>query len=740
VRSDETAEPPATGGLPALSSAALAEEGALARAMPGFRPRLGQQALAASVGRAIGQRGTLVAEAGTGTGKTYAYLVPLLLAGGKALISTGTRHLQDQLHDRDLPAVRAALGVPVRTALLKGRANYVCHHHLARHLTDGRFADPDVPRVLQRIRAFAQSSDSGDRADCAEVGEDHPAWGWATSTRENCLGQECPELKQCFVFRARREALAADVVVVNHHLFCADLALRDESVAELLPVADAVVFDEAHQLPETATAFFGDSVSTRQLLDLARDLVRAGLTGAPDGADWRALADRLERAARALRAALEGPDATARARGAARGAAPWRLGREQLRAMPALDEALDALLADLVSVSAIVAGNAGRSPDLDRCGLRAGELCERLQRWSIALGAAPWPEDTSPGSRRDGTSPHDDALTDEPASEAPGSGSRQRAADDPDPAIVWVELGPQHVALRRTPLSVAGPFQRHRAGPPRAWIFVSATLSLGTDFAHFTEALGLADARCERWESPFDFARQAALWIPRGTGDPGAPGHAARVVEAVWPLLVCNRGRAFVLCTTLRAMRDAAQRLAELDADGAAGLQLLVQGESSRAALLDRFRSATAPVLVGSAGFWEGVDVAGDALSLVVIDKLPFAPPDDPVVKARAEALRREGRDPFGSLHLPAAALALKQGAGRLIRSEADRGVLVLGDERLLTRGYGRLLLRGLPPFARVDQWEDALPYLPEPVSARSATTSGRSSGFPGQTAGSRES
>jgi len=713
------AAPPDPAGrpdLPDAAAAALSADGAFRRAWPGFRPRAGQQALAASVARAIVERGTLIAEAGTGTGKTFAYLVPLLLAGGKALVSTGTRHLQDQLHGRDLPAVQAALGLPVRTALLKGRANYVCHHHLARHLTDGRFPDPGVPQALQRIQAFAQRSESGDRADCAEVGEDDPAWGWATSTRENCLGQECPEVKQCFVFRARREALAADVVVVNHHLFCADLALRDEAVAELLPVADAVIFDEAHQLPDTATAFFGDTISTRQLLELVRDLVRSGLVGAPDGADWRALADRLERAARELRLVLEGPSTPARGRPPGRAAAPRRLGREQLQAIPALDEAIDTLLADLVSVSAIIGINAGRSPDLDRCGQRAADLCERLQRWSVALGGPPWP------------APADDPDAFEPTGQPDGAEHAEPAArrdTDSEPAIVWVELGAQQATLRRTPLSVAGPFERHRAGPPRAWVFVSATLSLGADFSHFTDALGLAEARCERWESPFDFASQAAIWIPRGLGDPAAPGHAARVVEAAWPLLAANRGRAFVLCTTLRAMRDVAQRLAELDSAAGTGLQLLVQGESSRALLLERFRSSRAPVLVGSAGFWEGVDVAGDALSLVIIDKLPFAPPDDPVVKARADSLRRAGRDPFGSLHLPATALALKQGAGRLIRSEEDRGVLVLGDERLLTRGYGRLLLRSLPPFTRVESWQEALAYLPAPVSARPPTTSG---------------
>ncbi len=699
--------PPTDTDLRAASRDALAADGALARALPGFRPREGQQALAASVAAAVAARGTLVAEAGTGTGKTYAYLVPLLLAGGKAMVSTGTRHLQDQLHGRDLPAVRAALGVDVSTALLKGRANYVCHHHLERHLADGRFPDPGTPVKLRRIHRFAAASASGDRAECTALPEDDPAWAYATSTRENCLGQDCPELARCFVFRARREAMAADLVVVNHHLFCADLALREESVAELLPTADAVVFDEAHQLPDAATEFFGESVSTRQLLDLARDVVRAGLVSAPDGADWRSLADRLERASRELRLAFEAggaPSHRGGGRAAGRGAIARRWTAEQLRALPELDDALDTVVADLVSIGAIVANNAGRGPDLDRCGLRAGELCERLQRWSAALLA-----DAS--ADRGGPAP----VPDDPADGVPATdpGERPGPAPADDPAVVWAETGAQHATLRRTPLSVARTFERHRAGPARAWVFVSATLSVGGGFDHFVDALGLHDARCERWDSPFDFARQAALWIPRGLGETSAPGFAHRVAEAAWPLLLANRGRAFFLCTTLRAMREIAERLAELDASEGAGLVRLVQGDAPRAVLLERFRAEPGAVLVGSASFWEGVDVAGDALSLVVIDKLPFAPPDDPVVKARGEACRRAGRDPFSHEQLPAAALALKQGAGRLIRSERDRGVLVVCDERLVTRGYGRRLVASLPPFARVAQWRDALPFLP---------------------------
>lgn len=668
-------------------TAALGDEGALARRLPGFRPRAGQQGLAASIARALYERSALVAEAGTGTGKTFAYLVPLLESGLRALVSTGTRHLQDQLHARDLPAVRQALGIDARCALLKGRANYVCPYHLARQLGDGRFADAATPGKLRTIHRFALVSESGDRAECSALAEDDPVWALATSTRENCLGQECPEVKRCFVLKARREALAADVIVVNHHLFCADLALRDESMGELLPHVDVVIFDEAHQLPEAATEFFGESVSSRQLLDLARDLVRAGLTQAPDGADWRALSDRLDRAARGLRLVFE-PQAAALPRGRlpARALPARRFSRDALQGLSSLGETIDELSADLVSISSIVANNAGRGPELDRCGLRATDLLERLQRWWQAFE---W------GEAAQGA-----------ASDAPGT-------ETGDAAVVWAETSAQHAVLRRTPLSVARTFGRHRAGPPRSWVFVSATLSVGDDFSHFTDALGLDDARCERWDSPFDFQTQAALWVPRGIGSPTAPGFSARLAQAVWPLILANRGRAFVLSTSLRAMRELAQALRELDAAQHAGFDWLVQGEASRAALLERFREPGAHVLVGSASFWEGVDVAGAALSLVIIDKLPFAPPDDPVVQARCDAMRRGGGDPFSDYQVPQAAMALKQGAGRLIRSETDRGVLVLGDERLLSKGYGRRLLSSLPAFQRVDRLEQASAFLP---------------------------
>ena len=699
---DRTDVNPSQGGLQADARVlqeqvrqALGARGPLQEHLPGFRPRESQQALAASIARALMGRETLVAEAGTGTGKTFAYLVPLLLSGARALISTGTRPLQDQLHERDLPAIRAALGIDLHSALLKGRANYVCPHHLERNLQEGRFPDPAIGPRLRRIAIFAQGSSSGDRSHCTGVSEDDIAWAWATSTRDNCLGQECPEIRRCFLMKARREAQTADVVVVNHHLFLADLALRDESMAELLPSVDAVIFDEAHQLPEAATEFFGDSVSTRQLLDFSRDLLRAGLVQAADGADWRGLCDRLEQRVRDLRLVLDdnpawpfgggraragrAPAAAGMRSAEARMARRWSL--DDLRRQPGLADALEDLASDLVSVCAITAHQSGRGPDLDRCALRATDLLERLQRWMGALETDP-------------------------------EGSSAERLE----AIVWAEVSAQTAILRRTPLSVAEPFRRHREALSQAWVFLSATLSLADDFSHYTQALGLDDARCERWDSPFDFAHQAALWIPQDLGEPGSPAFAGHLAAAVWPLLKANRGRAFVLCTSLRGMRDIAQALRSLDTEG---LQWLVQGEAPRAELLERFREAAqASVLVGSASFWEGVDVAGDALSVVVIDKLPFAPPDDPVVQARALAHRQSGRDPFRHDQLPQAALALKQGAGRLIRSETDRGVLVIADARLRTRGYGRQLLASLPPFRQVQTLQQAMAFLPPPEDA----------------------
>jgi ATP-dependent DNA helicase DinG len=639
--------------LDAALAAIFAPDGPLSRTLPDYRARSEQLAMAVRVGRAIRERRALLAEAGTGTGKTVAYLVPALLAGGKVIVSTGTKTLQDQLFRRDLPAVRDALALPVTAAVLKGRANYVCRYHLARNLTDARLPSRAAAGDLQRIAQFARFTRSGDKAEAAAVPEDSPAWSAATSTRENCLGAKCPDYAGCFVMHARRDALAADVVVVNHHLFFADVVLKDEGTAELLPACNTVILDEAHQLPETATEFFGETVSSGQLLDLCRDALAEALAAAPDVRDLQALVRRLDKAARDLRLALPRQET--------------RLPAAALDRDARFGEALAGLAAALGVLARGLAALAERAEGLAHCARRAAELEARLARWS-------------------GT--------------------------DADATIRWVEVFTQSAALRATPLSIAAPFRRQLEGAPRAWIFTSATLAVRGDFSHYRDELGLEEADCATWASPYDYGANALVYLPPALPLPNSAEHTDAVVDAVVPVLEASRGRAFLLFTSLRAMRQAHARLAErLHARGL-DLPLLLQGEGSRSELLERFRRLGNAVLVAAASFWEGVDVRGEALSVVVIDKLPFAPPDDPVLAARLAHLRRAGRNPFVEYQVPQAAIALKQGAGRLIRDEHDRGVLVLCDPRLLAKAYGRQLLDSLPPMPRTRALADVAAFF----------------------------
>jgi len=614
----------------------FAADGPFAEHVPGFRLRAGQLEMSEAIGEAIENTAVLVAEAGTGTGKTFAYLVPALLAGGKVIVSTGTKTLQDQLFDRDLPAVRAALASGATIALLKGRANYVCLYRLRRAAREGRFATRDEPAQIRRIERFAAVTTTGDRADLADVPEDAPAWAHATSTRENCLGQGCPDYKDCFVMRARKNALAAEVVVVNHHLFFADLVLREEGISELLPACNTVIFDEAHQLPETARMFFGEALSSAQLVELARD-VRLELRAAGGASpELDRVAARLEKAARDLRLVF--------------GEAGARLAWSQALRLQGFSDALAKLNSALHLLEQALAAQEGRAEGLDACARRAGaarHLLVRLRETEVST------------------------------------------------EVRWVEVFSHAVQLHVTPLSSAELFRRQMTDHPRAWIFTSATLAVGEDFGHFTRELGVPDAATRRWASPFDFPRQALLYVPKGLPEPGEAGFTEAVIEAALPVLRASEGRAFLLFTTLRALRRAHQIL-----EGKIEYPLLVQGTGSRSQLLSRFRALGNAVLLGSQSFWEGVDVRGDALSLVVIDKLPFAPPDDPVLAARIEGVRSAGGNPFNELQLPQAVLQLKQGAGRLIRDEADRGVLMLCDPRLVNKPYGRRILQSLPPMS----------------------------------------
>ena len=649
-----------------LISEIFSLDGPLAAMSPGFRVRTTQIELAQAVERTIAERSTLIAEAGTGTGKTWAYLVPALLGGGKVLVSTGTRTLQDQLFSRDLPRVREALSIPATIALLKGRGNYVCHYHLERLQGEDRaLKSRGEVHQLRNIQTFAQQSATGDRADLPTVPEDAEIWQRVTSTRENCLGQYCPNLRDCFVLKARRQAQEADVVVINHALFMADLMLREEGVTDLLPAADTVVFDEAHQLPDTATRFLGSSVSTHQLLDLGRLIETAGLAHARELTNWSEQARALEQSTRELRlscAALENMPSR-------------RVTFEAFPEPAAFDIAREALQTSLDVVGQLLSSVEEKHPDLATAARTARELAERLAEWG-----------------------------------QPARGVRSDA-QDLHQIVRWVELGLHHVRLHAAPLSVAEAFSRYRQGG-QAWIFTSATLSVHGDFSHFTERLGLQNAETVRMESPFDYAKQAMLFVPQSLPAPQSSEFLPAFVEQLMPLIQASQGGALVLCTTLRAVERVAALLA--DAYDRVGLSwpIMRQGNGTRRDLLERFRTLDHAVLVGSASFWEGIDVAGDRLTLVAIDKLPFAPPDDPVLEARLRACRSRGGNPFMEYQLPEAAIALKQGAGRLIRSETDWGVLMVGDTRLVDKPYGKQLWRGLPPFARTRVLEEAVEFL----------------------------
>ncbi len=665
---------------------AFATQGPLASSLSGFAVRDGQISLALSIAAAIEHNEVLIAEAGTGIGKTFAYLVPAVLSGRRVMVSTGTRNLQDQLFNRDLPAVLAALGTGVSTALLKGRSNYVCRHHLARNLQEGRFSTRSDIAVLHRIHRFAQISRSGDRAEAPGIAEDAPAWAHATSTRESCLGQDCDHYDDCFVVLARRRALAADVVVINHHLFCADLALRDEGVQELLPRTDLLIFDEAHQLPDTATQFFGETVSTRQFVDFSRELMRTGHNDAPDAADWLALGGVIEQRLRELRLAA---------------GQPRRIDEAELTlpAQAAMLQAWDDLAASLADPVALLTDQAERSRDIERLAVRGTALIAAARGWLSRDDQPPGAGDASgvvePTDTSDVAHPDQhDALSEPPVD---------------DPAVYWIDVGRQGLSLHRTPLAVSQPFRRQRLERQASWILTSATLAVSGRFDHFRDALGLDDARCESHDSPFDFARQAMLYVPSSLPEPRSASFATALVDATESLIRANEGRAFFLCTSLRMVDTVAGLLAARLSEP---FTLLVQGSDSRDVLLNRFREADCPVLVGSASFWEGVDVVGGQLSLVIIDKLPFSPPDDPVIAARSRQLRRQGLDPFTRLHLTRTAMTLKQGAGRLIRSETDRGLLVIGDVRLAEKPYGRRLLSSLPPFRRTRDAQEALAFL----------------------------
>ena len=625
----------------------FAATGPLSGLLPGYSPRAEQRAMAAAVERAVSQRDVLICEAGTGTGKTLAYLVPAVAGGGRIVVSTGTRHLQEKLFEHDLPLVCRALGRNPRIALLKGRSNYLCLWRYEQVLASGGLVPSDVAARAAGLSGWAARTSSGDLAEVDDLAENDPVRRAVTSTADNCLGSKCPMFDGCHVAEARRRATEADVVVVNHHLLFADMALKEHGFAELLPLADTLVIDEAHQIPDVTTRFFGVELTSGQLLELVRDAGAAMQADAPDTPDLDRLAAGLEAAVR------EAADAFTPAAQRVEWAAMPCEARERIAAMEArlgaLAEALDA-----VSV---------RGPSIEAVSVRARELAHRLGR----IGSEP-PE---PGCAR------------------------------------WVEPRTRGFAAHLAPLDTAPILAERVAEADRAWILTSATLSVAGSLDHFAARVGMADASLHIFDGSFDYRRQTRCYLPSGLPEPSRPGYHEAVAEVSVSVLTASRGRAFLLFTSHRALLAVREAL-----DGRVPWPLFTQGERPRGELLDRFVETPDSVLLGTHSFWEGVDIRGDALSLVLIDKLPFAPPNDPLIAARAEAVRRDGGDPFVSIQLPAAVIGLKQGVGRLIRDASDRGVVVVCDPRLSSRGYGRVFLESLPPMPITTDLDDVTAFF----------------------------
>lgn len=614
----------------------LGNDGPIARHLPGFAPRIEQQHLAEAIFTNLENGSVLIGEAGTGTGKTFAYLIPALLSGQRIVISTGTRHLQDQLFYNDLPLVNRALSTGVSTCLLKGRANYLCKHRLQRAMRHPALLDARHQQHLRTIADWSRSTKTGDIAEVMTVPEDSMAWSFVVSNEEFCAKHEFEDLADCFVHKARKRAQESDIVVVNHHLLCADLALKELGFGDLLPSANGFVIDEAHQLPDIAAQFFGRKLSSRQLLDLARDTVGEQLHEAPDAKELRELAQELETGVRHFRLAFAiEPDRK-----------PWNTVREDA----AVDRELERLDLLLGSLQDALIDVADRGKGLESCHKRCVIHADSLKRFS----------------------------------ENPADGEY----------VHWYETYRTGFSLNMTPMTVAKPFQRAMEAMTSSWVFTSATLAVGGDFSHFRAQVGLENASELQVDSPFDYRHNALLYIPENLPEPQDRAYTASIVDMIKPVLLASGGRAFLLFTSYRAMHEAARLL-----DGQLDYPVLVQGQMPKRELIEAFQSVGNAVLLGTSSFWEGVDVRGDALSLVMIDKLPFGSPGDPVMSARIDHMKQAGGNPFFEYQLPQAAIALKQGVGRLIRDVTDRGVLVLCDPRIRSRPYGELFITSLPPM-----------------------------------------
>ena len=620
----------------------FSEKGELSQSIEDYRLRQEQVDISVLIDEAITNKKKLIVEAGTGIGKTFAYLVPAFLSGGKIIISTATKNLQDQLFTKDIPMIRDALNVPVTLAMLKGRSNYLCHLRLENAMIEGAFMTKEDVTYLHLVNQHAKHSMDGDRSELDTIPESSSIWPQVTSTKENCLGQDCSFYKECFVMNARKKALTADVTIVNHHLFFADLNMKEEGISELLPKATTVIFDEAHQIPDIASIFFGKNVSTAQISEIVQDGYQIYLKHMKDVSDFETILNDLEKANKDFR--LVFPRESNRY--------PY----QKISTFSRFDSAYENLIEKLKTLIQLLAHHKDRDTEIEKYFYSSNEIISNFDNW------------------RD---------------------------DKDNNSIKWVEVYSQSVQLNNTPLSIADMFAKHINNELTSWIFTSATLAVKNNFDHFKSQLGLTDADSVSKESPFNYAEKALLFVPKLMPDANHENFNFAVVNQIYPFIKASKGRAFILCTTLKSMREIFTLLQDKIETDQLDYPIYLQGDGSRNHLLNKFREHGHAILIGSLSFWEGVDVKGDALSLVVIDKLPFFSPEDPVLAARIDKINQSGKNAFMEYQLPNAVITLKQGAGRLIRDEFDKGVLVICDTRIIEKAYGKRMWQSLPPFTR---------------------------------------
>ena len=631
----------------------FSEKGDLSNNIDGYRVRQEQIDISILIDEAITHKKKLIVEAGTGIGKTFAYLVPAFLSGGKIIISTATKNLQDQLFTKDIPMIRDALKVPVILAMLKGRSNYLCHLRLENAMIEGAFMTKEDVTYLHLVNQHAKHSVDGDRAELDSIPESSSIWPQVTSTKENCLGQDCSFYKECFVMNARKKALAADVTIVNHHLFFADLNMKEEGISELLPKATTVIFDEAHQIPDIASIFFGKNISTSQISEIVQDGFQIYLKHMKDVSDFEPILNDLEKANKDFR--LVFPKESNRY--------PY----QKISSFNRFESSYQELVEKLKKMIELLTLHKDRDTEIEKYFDSANEILSGFDAW---------------------------------------------LKDKDNNSIKWIEVYSQSVQLNNTPLSIADMFASHINNKSTSWIFTSATLAVKANFDHFKNQLGLLDADSLSKESPFNYAEKALLFVPKTMPDANHENFNFAVVNQIYPFIKASKGRAFILCTTLKSMREIFTLLQDKIETDQLDYPIYLQGDGSRNHLLNKFREHGHAILIGSLSFWEGVDVKGDALSLVVIDKLPFFSPEDPVLAARIDKINQSGKNAFLEYQLPNAVITLKQGAGRLIRDECDKGVLVICDTRIIDKAYGKKMWQSLPPFARTRDDLEVIQFL----------------------------